>query len=302
MNASLYTLLFSALFFIACGGEKKLGPGENTGEEGGKVLKETIATGKLGLDRLTGFKKNDIRDNLCQHWEFSKSEGASSAELTMDENFNPIHPQYNFFKDGTVMVNARHEARIGKWELRGRDSLHLFLADTMHKWFTITTVDSRDLRMATKDKTGKSLFLNLRGTAMVHQNMHNDPFHPVNNQWRIKPSKPESDPDIRKRVADCIKFYALYYRDNLLRKSKVINYEGFPTVFKWYNGGIGMTDEDDMDEKWVDCFFDEAEAVKGYKFMQRLIVDYEYEWPEKVIWPLKTHSVLEQMYHKAIKM
>jgi hypothetical protein len=300
MQANFYIPLLVVFVLCACSGQGKKEGSEKI--KGGRVLKETLATGDLGFVNLTRFRKTDKRENLCQQWELGRVEGASSSELVMDEHFEPIRPQYNFFKDGSVLENPRKQIRLGKWQLRGRDSLLLFFPDSVQKWFIITKIDSRNLRMVTKNKSGKALFLNLSGNAMVHANIYNDPFHPANNQWRIKPDKPESDSAIRQRVTNCLKFFALYYRDNLLRNLSSIDFEGFPRIFSWYRGGIGLPDRDKIDSTWTNCFYNEEDALKGYKFLRLLIVDYEYEWPEKVQWYLQTHFVLEQMYHKASHM
>lgn len=301
MNPYNAILLWAILIFTACAGTGKKEARED-GKKLGAVLKETLATGDTGLTSLTRFRKTDLGANLCQQWELEKTEGASSSELILDENFDPIHPQYNFFKDGSVLENPRHRVRLGKWRIGGRDSLILSFTDNVQKWFLITSVDSRQLRMITKDKVGNALYLNLSGNGLVHANMYNDPYHPVNNQWRLKPGSAETDSAIKARAINCVKFFALYYRDNLLRNKSSINFEGFPRIFNWYKGGIGLPDRDKLDEKWIDCFYDEDDASKGYKFLRALIVNYEYEWTPKVAWWLQTHSVLEQMYHKAIKM
>lgn len=297
MQANIYWSFLVIFALAGCSGE-----GEKQGSEkirGGRVLKETLATGDTGFINLTRFRKTDIRENLCQHWELGKMEGASSSELVMDENFDRVRPQYNFYKDGSVLENPRKDIHIGKWQLRGGDSLLLYFTDSTQKWYIITTIDSRNLRLITKNKSGKALFLNLSGNGMIHGNMYNDPFHPVNNQWRIRPDQPEADSAIRKRVTNCLKFFALYYRDNLLRNYSSIDFEGFPKIFSWYRGGIGLPDRDKIDSTWTNCFYDKADAMKGYKFLRMLIVDYEYDWPEKQQWYLQTHSVLEQMYHRA---
>jgi hypothetical protein len=300
MNPGIYTVVFIVIFLAACGENKQSGSEEN--KKMGRVLKETIATGEKGFVPISSFRKMDIRENLCQQWEFGKSEGASSSELTMDENFDDIHPQYNFFKDGSVLENPRHHIRLGKWRIGGRDSLILDFTDSTRQWFLITAIDSKEIRLVTKNESGKALYLNLKGNGLVHQNMYNDPFHPVNNQWRLQPMDSEPDSLIRKRVVNCIKFFALYYRDNLLRNKSSIDFKGFPHIFNWYRGGLGIPDRDKVDKSWIKCFYDYDEAMKGYKFLRALIVNYEYEWPEKTEWYLQTHSVLEQMYHKAEKM
>lgn len=279
MRANFYMPLLAIAFFAGCKGS-----GENNNDDPkkkGRVLKETVATGNIGFTTLSDFKKTDMQENLCQQWEEGK---------------------YNFFKDGSVLENPRDHLRAGKWQIKGRDSLLLFFTDSVQKGFIISSIDSRQLRLIAKSAKGKVLFLNLAGNAKIHANMYNDPFHPVNNQWRLKPDKPESDSALKKRITNCLKFFALFYRDNLLRNKSSIDFEGFPKIFRWYRGGIGLPDRDKIDSSWTNCFYDEEDALKGYKLLRMLIVDYEYDWPEKTEWWLQTHSVLEQMYHKAVVM
>lgn len=304
MKPLIYTSVITAIFLAACGNQQeKAGKAEQAeASKLGRVLEETIATGGKGFLKISSFRKKDITEDLCQQWEYGNNEGASSMELTIDEDFEKIRPQYSFFKDGSVLENPRHQARIGTWRIGGRDSLIMNFTDGTQRWFIITSIDSKQMRLVTKNDAGKTLYLNLGGTALVHENMYNDPFHPANNQWRIAPSAPEPDSAIKNRIVNCLRFFALFYRDNLLRNKSTIDFEGFPRIFNWYSGGIGLPDRDKVDDSWIECFYDEEEAMKGYKLLRMLIVDYEYKWPKKVDWSLQTHSVLEQMYHKAVNM
>lgn len=291
----LYYLL--ALFaIIACHSTEKKKPDTSNAA---RILKETLATGDTAMIALSGFKKKDIRDVLCQHWEIRKGGGTNSLELTRDENGNAINPELNLFKDGSVLENPRHHIGIGTWQLVSQDTLVLNLGKIQKK-YTIASVHSQSLRLITKGKSGDNLYLSLGSDALVHSNMINDPFHPSNNQWRIRPTAPESDSAIKQRVKDCIRFYALFYRDNLKRPDKTsINFAGLPAIFNWYSGGIGIPPRQEVDSSWINCFYNKAQALRGYDMMERLIVDYEYEWPKQTAWSSQTHFVLEQMYHKA---
>jgi hypothetical protein len=129
--------------------------------------------------------------------------------------------------------------------------------------------------------------------------MRNDPFHPVNNGWRIKPAYKETDSAIVARIKNCLLFFALYYRDHIKRSAKTISFEGLPSIFTWYNGGIGLPDQDELTDSWINCFYNEEQALQGYAILRKLIVDYEFNWPRGApSWIYRTHSVLEQMYHK----
>lgn len=303
MRPIAYPAIFALILLSACVGQLK--KKEKAGEDSlGAVLKETIATGDTGFYRIAGFKKDNISDNLCQHWERNKYDGATSSVYVRDENEKPINAQYNFFKDGSVLENGRHRAHVGTWQMT-RDTLVLSLNGNVERKYHIAELNSKDLRLTTKSEDGKTLHLNLAGNQLVHKNMLNDPFHPSNNQWRIQPSEPESDSTIKQRVVSCIKFYALFYRDHIYRNRSVINFEGLPKIFRWYNGGLGLPKESEVDSSWINCFYNEKQAMRGYELIDRLITDYEFNWPkngENIEWWHQTHSVLEQMYHRALDM
>jgi hypothetical protein len=174
MRPIAYPAIFALILLSACAGQLKK---KEKGVEDslGAVLKETVATGDTGFYRIAGFKKDKISDNLCQHWERNKYDGATSSVYVRDENEKPINAQYNFFKDGSVLENGRHHARVGTWQMV-RDTLVLSLNGNVERKYHIAELNSKDLRLTTKSEDGKILHLNLAGNQLVHKNMLNDPF------------------------------------------------------------------------------------------------------------------------------
>lgn len=143
------------------------------------------------------------------------------------------------------------------------------------------------------------LSLGFAASGELHQNMYNDPFHPSNNRWRIKPAQKETDSGIHERIKNCLLFYALYYRDHIKRQAETISFEGLPALFEWYNGGIGLPHKNELSDSWIECFYNKDQALKGYTLLRKLIVDYEFNWPKGAPnWLYRTHSVLEQMYYQ----
>jgi hypothetical protein len=145
----------------------------------------------------------------------------------------------------------------------------------------------------------QSMYMRMRADAKAHRNMYNDPFHPSNLWWCMPPSRPETDSAIHARVRASVKFFALYLRDNILRKKAKINFAGLPDIFNWYSGGIGLSDPELVDDSWINCFYNKEQAMQGYEMLKKLIVEHEFNWPKRApSWVHQTHSVLEQMYHK----
>ena len=256
-------------------------------------FKETIITGKdTGMYKLSGFRKTNIADMLCQRWKLDNN-GFDPASNHLNE--------LDIFKDSTVIRNPRGKLRIGHWNIQmvnGQSVLQLVFADNTKEQYRIEKLRSQQLLLAFKG-IWDSITRQLTSDALIHQNMYSDPFHPVNNYWRVPPHKPETDSAIKARVKDCIRFYALFYRDNIRRQQKTIDFQGLPTIFEWYRRGIGLPDRAEVDQSWIDCFYNREQALKGYDLLRDLIVRYEFDWPKKApAWVYETHSVLEQMYHK----
>ena len=288
------------LMFCGC-----YSPGNQSSSKRSKdpfIFKETIVTGKdTAMNSAAGFQKINISDILCQHWELAGMSDISSIELVMDEKNLRIYPELALFKDSGVVQNPRSHFRTGKWRLRKSDEgpvLMLSFNGKKQEEYLIQHIGAHRLSLACKGKKD-SLYISLTSDALNHQNMYNDPFHPVNNQWRIKPAHAENDSAIKQRVKQCIRFYALYYRDNIKRNKDNISFLGLPHIFEWYHRGIGLPDRDKIDDSWFSCFYNKEQAMKGYDILRDLIVQYEFVWPDNApVWVYETHSVLEQMYHK----
>lgn len=298
---TLIALLAMTLVIIRCG-DAAGGKGNKPKTSEAYIIKETVATGDSGMTRLAGIKRVNELDILCQHWEVGGTEGANSPELLYDEAQQLITPGLDIFTDSSYVANPRGHLTIGTWRIKqaGKElSLVLTGADKKEKTWHIHELNSRSLRLVTTDDAGKTLYLNLSSDGLIHKNRLNDPFHPVNNQWRIKPVQPESDSALMARVKQCVKFYALFYRDNIKRQKDKINFAGLPLIFQWYSRGIGLPDWDDISDSWLNCFYDKEQARKGYDILRKLIVNYEFTWPKGAPdWRMETENVLEQMYHK----
>ena len=143
------------------------------------------------------------------------------------------------------------------------------------------------------------MMLYFSSDGIVHKRPEEDPFHPSNNRWRIKPSSSETDKQILDRVKQCIHFYALFFQDNHQRQETDISFIGLPNCFVWYNGGIGLPMEVELDNKWIDCFYSKKEALKGYQMLKTLIEKHVLVWPEHpTSWIKETAEMLDQMHDK----
>jgi hypothetical protein len=266
------------------------------------IFRETIVTGKdSGMANLAGIRRINMADAICQHWELPNMEGAPDIDLVLDDKGKRIFPELILFNDSAYVENPHSHFAMGNWRLKpnGNKLMLVLLSKTgKEKIYSIQDINSRYLHLGTHNSKGKEVFMLLSSDGKVHKNKYNDPFHPLNIQWRVKPAKLENDSAIKARVRACLKFYALFYRDNIKRQKGEISFMGLPTIFEWYRRGIGLPDRDRVGESWIDCFYNKEQALKGYDILRELIVRYEFKWPENAPdWRYETRDVLEQMYH-----
>lgn len=257
------------------------------------LFKETIVTGNdTGMYSLSGFRSRNWTDMLCQRWELDNN-GYDYSDFNLH--------QLDIFKDSTVLRNGLGPVRIGRWKIKmiGQQRLlEVAYTNNTKEQFLIESVHAHELVVVYKGLVD-IITRKLSSDGLVHRNMYSDPFHSVNNRWRIRPLNTESDSAIKERVKQCIRFYALYYRDNIRRQKATIDFQGLPVIFEWYHRGIGLPDRKDVHKSWINCFYNREQALKGYEILRKLIVQYEFDWPENAPnWVYETHSVLEQMYHK----
>jgi hypothetical protein len=266
------------------------------------VFKETIASGDTGMISFGRMKPLNITYDMCQQWELRDPDDANSTDLTYDpQSGDHLFQEIMLYRDSSVMFNPRNGMKMGKWRLGQSDNklmLVLDFSDHSSREYVILQKRSDKLSLAWKEGD-KRYGMRLSSDAKAHANMLNDPFHPFNNQWRIHPDKVETDAQIIDRMKGCVRFYALYFRDHIMRKRSEINFAGLPSCFIWYRRGIGLTEVDDLSTAWKRCFFSAQQAIKGRNIIKELFRKYDFDWPKGTPnWFYETHSVLEQIYHK----
>jgi len=132
----------------------------------------------------------------------------------------------------------------------------------------------------------------------VFKSTAEEPFHISNNQWRIAPRKAESSQQIAARLKANLHFFMLYYKEAIAKETATVSFYGLPSCLKWYAGGIYLRKKEELDNRWNNCFYNEAQAMEAYKLMDK-VLDKKYEWPKnETNWLKKNLFVLEQMYRQ----
>ncbi|MEJ7589596.1 MAG: hypothetical protein WKI04_18750 [Ferruginibacter sp.] len=230
---------------------------------------------------------------MCQNWE-NKEEAEDVALSGGGEGLEIPYRGLSFFEDQTVVENPRDKIRFGKWSIDDADKMIKIDFDKgTNARYKIVAIGAKKMILMNPGDTKKTEY---KADAKAHVNPEDDPFHGSNNQWRIKPGKPEEDSALKLRTAQCVLFYARFLEDNAERDANVISFTGLPTCFKWYRGGVSVTNKDKLEAKWLNCFYNKEQAIKGQQILER-VISKKYKWnKEEKGWVKQSADVVMQMY------
>jgi len=249
---------------------------------------------------LKSFNTIALTDLLSQGWNMDDADEKHWNELFWDSLANKRkYPGLFLFSDFSATENPRADMKTGKWAIdKINRKLRLSFTDGSKKSYNIQSL-SLAAMVLVLEKGDDSSVIKFSSDHLVHKRLQEDPFYPENNKWRIKPLAAENSDQIRERVRACVHFYSLFFKDNRQRQQDDISFIGLPCCFEWYNGGLGLPTEMELDKKWISCFYSEDQAYKGYDMLKTLLETNELKWPDhKMGWVIQTQAVLEQIYNK----
>ncbi|MHA4809852.1 hypothetical protein ACX0G9_17185 [Flavitalea flava] len=270
--------------------------GGHSGEDAGRdtALHSLKATRMVALEAVIG-----------QVWKFEDADKAHWNDIFWDTVIDTRqYPELALFPDHSATANPRCGLKTGKWMLdKESRELSLRFADGTAAIYTVREIALKQMEVsiekAAVEKAAGPAIIRLSSEGLVHKRLAEDPFYPTNNRWRIKPGKPETREEIRERVKACLHFYSLFFLDNHQRHETDISFSGLPSCFIWYNGGIGVQERSDLDNKWINCFYSSYQAYQGYDMLASLLGSHKLKWPENpTSWVKQTGEVLDQMVHK----
>jgi hypothetical protein len=272
-----------------------------SGQQGAKDDPADITDLDTSMLSLTAGPRISINDLLSQDWNFEDVDPPHWNEYFWDSSADArIYPGIALFKDQSVTVNARSRIQMGKWALNKESrELSMQFSDGSSITYIIRQVSVRRMELIRSKGFFDIAKIKLSAGAIVHKRAEEDPFYSSNNWWRIRPGTSETPEQIRRRIKNCVHFFALYFLDNHHRQETDISFIGFPSCFIWYNGGIGIEKEADLEKKWKDCFYSETQAMEGYRLLEDILQSHTLKWPDHpTSWIQQTGEVLQQMADK----
>ncbi|MEO8112265.1 MAG: hypothetical protein ABI594_19615 [Ginsengibacter sp.] len=241
-------------------------------------------------------ERKDAFHQLCQYWELTDAERPTYRDLDerKDDIFNI--PGIVFMTDSTFLENPKAEMRYGKFTFKGKE-IDAQFDDGKKAVYTVQEKQGNTMTMKRSEK-GQSTILYLKGAEVFWPDASKNPFNKMNSAWRVKPTKAESEDELKARLKGCVQFYQYFFKGYVDSKSDEIDYTGLPSCFKWYEGGIFVQGEKKLDKKWIDCFYSEQQALQARQTMED-VLSKKYDWDTtERNWIKQLVPVLKQVHDK----
>ena len=123
-----------------------------------------------------------------------------------------------------------------------------------------------------------------------------EPFHPDNNKWRLKPAAAEDSVQLRARLLNYVRHVALILKAADDRKQNVVAFGQSQGPIKIYNGGIGIYPFHIVPETWKKTFYDSEQALAAYKLYQQYLAEGSYQGAATGNWIKDDLSILLTIY------
>ncbi len=242
--------------------------------------------------------ERDSFDILCQYWKLDEADNPMFVDISGKDPNTGIENESGilFMPDSTALENPKGKMTYGEFSLNN-NLINISYEDGRKASYEIVRLNKDELHLdRTEKKKESNLFYLASSTAWPDKSKN--PFTKINYAWAKKPAKSEGDAAIRERAKECIRFYQYYFEGFVNGGAKAINFEAIPNPFKWYAGGIFIQNEDQLDNKFINCFYSPEEAYKARQILQDML-QQKHDWDTtQTNWVKQTAMVLEKMREK----
>lgn len=232
---------------------------------------------------------------LTQNWVLDDDKEA--LEMASDGGaFEMPVRSFSMAADFTIVKNIRNAMDNGTWKFdEAKKILTLKYTNGSSDIYKLRALAADKMKLTNVGIKSETV-LTFVSDAKRYKNAADDPFYIANNKWRIKPRASESDVAIKQRLKDNLRFFILFYRDVIARKSAAASFYGLPSCLEWYAGRISIQNKKEISQKWKDCFYNDVQAMKAYDMMDNVILK-KITWPKNTTnWLKKNLFALEQIY------
>ncbi|HSC55474.1 MAG TPA: hypothetical protein VLC98_17725 [Phnomibacter sp.] len=218
---------------------------------------------------------SDKKLNLHQVWYSTQFVSPDGLDLSRTNN-----RVLRFYKNGTYsLFSGEGDYQFGSWFHSTKNSTISLEPETgnfemIESWWQYQHVNKalsamvyRNAGQVPGTQEGSFSF------AAIDDEGDHDPFDPAMHEWRIKPTRPETLPELKNRVLAYLSLQEALYHFLIDNEIAAFRTQLFPEpVLMHYSNGVRMAYADEL-ASWNACFYDSAQAVKGYQFLSGAIYD-----------------------------
>ncbi len=238
------------------------------------------------------------------------------ASITIDSAYGSWMNRTTVFKD-TMNVNSTSLISIfndgscteldnnghyyyGTWKARDSNHLMARLSENKEHKIEINYLDKENSNKIILLDNNYTVIKKFKKFAGKTVKTIDDPFHPSNNIWRYKATKPETIEELNTRLADMIHHNALILKSAIERNQTSVSFEYSPSIIKVYAGGIGICEEAQIPSLWINYFYNEVQALKVYRLFDYYLSTLNYKKLNPKTWYEADYNILNALHHAII--
>jgi hypothetical protein len=134
-------------------------------------------------------------------------------------------------------------------------------------------------------------------SAPAVKNEKDDPFHPANNQWRVKSAGKESVEQLKEKMAGYFKHLALLLKASKERQQDVVSFEFSKGPVKIYSGAIGIYPYEMVPGEWKNTFYNDSSALAAYQLFEKHLTTSSYKGSGTGDWVEDDYKILISIYN-----
>jgi len=248
---------------------------------------------KINEDNLTGIWK-------CSEIELDAEKLEVDNEVIQYRNNQIIYEGYflSFFPDNSGTLTIGTACEQFNWKLDTlKETIYFGQIDQLDGNQAISLTKSESsMELKISNDYGYSIFVKVN--EIVSPNYEIDPFFPENNLWRFKPTIPESTTQLKHRIKNYLQHYKYLFEVSLNDSARKFTNKNAKGILKIYRGGIGLVKKDEISEDWIDCFYNEDQAIAAYDILNEYLGSKVIRKSSNEDWIHSNHKILEELLTK----
>ncbi|TCJ19008.1 hypothetical protein EPD60_00920 [Flaviaesturariibacter flavus] len=201
----------------------------------------------------------------------------------------------SFFPDSTFSELGGAKAYAhGHWRFNERkQQLLLQYNDGSERVVSVETVADKKARIMLTDRNIVRSYLQTTTPLSSYQE---DPYHPSNNGWRIRPDSSENSRQLQARLGGYFRHLIYLLQAAKSRKQDVVSFEFSQGPVKIYDGGIGIHPLHIVPRKWTETYYNKQDALKAYRMYEHYLATNSYRGAATGEWVVDDRNILLSIY------